>query len=55
MKVKITMSIEVETNDSPEEIKKNWVENGKIILDHMLLETDQIDDSFYVFDFIDAE
>jgi hypothetical protein len=58
MKVKLTLTTIIECNENAEELKKNkdYINgDGKFTIDHMSLTSDDDDDSFYVFDLVDAE
>jgi len=58
MKVKITLSTVIECNENAEELKynKDYINSdGMFAIDHMVLTRDKDDDSFYVFDLVDAE
>ncbi|MCK9319510.1 hypothetical protein [Methanoculleus sp.] len=58
MKVKLTLTTTIECNENAEELKNNkdYINgDGKFTIDHMALTRDKDDDSFYVFDLVDAE
>lgn len=58
MKVKITLTTVIECNENAEELKNNkdYINSdGMFAIDYMALTRDKDDDSFYVFDLVDAE
>ena len=58
MKVKLTLTTIIDVNETAEELKKNksWRDDdGLFAIDHMALTNCKDDDSFFVFELVDAE